>query len=215
MKQADRPIIGRLHILTDFHFQQRLSHADIARFAIEGGADTIQFRQKTGNVRHILREAGRVATICRESQVLFLINDGLSIAQTVGAGGVHLGLDDFPIVDARAILGPDRVIGATATTLNQALRAQDLGADYIGFGPVFSTRSKSNPASVKGISGLTEVCCRLTIPVLAIAGITPERVRPVLEAGAHGVAIMTAVTVSEDPRAVTASIREEIEKYAP
>jgi len=145
--------------------------------------------------------------------VLFLVNDHVSIAQAVDAGGVHLGLDDFPVPDARRILGPACIIGATATTLDQAIEAQGAGADYIGFGPVFSTRSKSSPASVKGITGLSEVCNRVTIPVIAIAGITPDRVRPVLEAGAHGVAVMAAVTVSRDPGSITASIREEIDKY--
>ena len=205
-------IIGRLHVLTDFHFQQRHSHADLARLALGGGADVIQFRQKTGAVRHKLHEAGRTAAVCQDLGGVLLIDDHLDIALTLGADGVHLGQDDFPIAEARRILGPDAIIGATATTQAQAKQAEIEGADYIGFGPVYPTRSKANPATVKGLDGLAAVCRAVSIPVIAIAGITMERVPEVMAAGAYGVAVMTAITCAPDPEAATRKFREALDE---
>lgn len=209
-EERNRRRIGRLHVLTDFLFQQRYSHAELARRAIAGGADTIQFRQKGGHVRHHLSEAQQTAAVCAERGIPLVINDRLDIMLAVGADGVHLGQDDLPIAAARRVLGPEPLIGATATTLAQAEAARQAGADYIGFGPVFPTGSKANPASVKGLSGLAAVCAALPVPILAIAGITPERVGPVLEVGAHGVAVMTAITTAPDPEAATARFREAL-----
>ncbi|HLT46951.1 MAG TPA: thiamine phosphate synthase [Rubricoccaceae bacterium] len=209
-------MVGRLHVLTDFHFQQRHSHAALARLAVAGGADTVQFRQKAGTVRDLLANLRPVVAVCREAGVPLVVDDHLDLALAVGADGVHLGQLDLPVADARAVLdrcgGPTRLVGATATTAEEAAAAEAAGADYVGFGPVFPTGSKANPASVKGLAGLARACAAVRIPVVAIAGITPERVRAVLEAGAHGVAVMTAVTTAPDPRAATARFREEIER---
>jgi len=201
--------IGRLHVLTDFVFQQRRSHAEIAALAIAGGADTIQFRQKTGAVRDRYVEAVRAAAVCRADGVPLIVDDHLDLALAVGAAGVHLGQLDLPVEAARRVLG-DAVIGATVTTTAQARDAEAAGASYLGFGPVFPTQSKRNPASVKGLDGLAAVCAAVAIPVIAIAGITPERVAPVIEAGAHGVAVMTAVTTAADPQAAAAAFRHAL-----
>ncbi len=205
------PPIGRLHVLTDYHFQQRHSHAMLARLAIDGGADTIQFRQKTGGIRHILREAQTTADVCAEYDIPLLINDRIDAALACRASGVHLGQSDFPVREARRILGDEMIIGATATTLEQALGAQDDGADYVGFGPVFKTGSKANPASVKGLRTLSTVCDELEIPVIGIAGIGARRVESVISAGAHGVAVMTAVTTASDPAHAAREIRAAID----
>jgi len=208
-----KPAIGRLHVLTDFFFQQRLSHAALAQRVLAGGADTIQFRQKKGGVRHLLHEARPVAQVCHDAQVPLLINDRIDIALAVGAAGVHLGQADFPVADARRLLGEDALVGATATTRQQAEEAAAAGADYIGFGPVFPTASKDNPASVKGLRALMEVCQAVSLPVIAIAGMTPERVPEVLAAGAHGVAVMTAITTAADPTAATRHFRTAIDAF--
>lgn len=203
--------IGRLHVLTDFVFQQRFSHAGLAARAIAGGADTIQFRQKSGPIRAHLYEAERTATVCLEAGVPLIIDDDLALAQAVGAAGVHLGQDDLLVSIARRILGPDAVVGATVTTVRQAREAEAAGASYLGFGPVYPTRSKRNPASVKGLDGLRAVCEAVSIPVIGIAGMTLERVASVLGAGAHGLAVMTAITTADDPEAATAAFRQAID----
>lgn len=206
----DKPV-GRLHVLTNYHLQQRRSHAELARFAIRGGADSIQFRQKHGGIQNMLSEAHDVATVCRDTSTPLVINDRLDIAQAVEAQGVHLGQNDFPIDAAREVLGPKAIIGATATKAEQAVGAHEMGADYIGFGPVFPTTSKRNPKSVKGPEGLAEACEAVSIPVIAIGGVTHDRVRAALDAGAHGVAVMSAIVTANDPEQATAHFRAAID----
>lgn len=203
--------IGRFHVLTDFHFQQRYSHAELASLAIEGGADCIQFRQKSSGIRHLLAEAKSTALVCRNLKTPLIVDDRVDVALACGADGVHLGQTDIPIADARSVLGPDLIIGGTATNIDQALRSQDEGADYVGFGPVFLTSSKANPASVKGVDMLAAVCERLDVPVIAIGGITARRVAAVFEAGAYGIALMTAVTTATEPADAAGEIRNAID----
>ncbi len=203
--------IGRLHVLTDFHLQQQRSHADLARLAVRGGADTVQFRQKHGGIQNILIEARKVAKVCRDASVPLIVDDRIDVAQAIDAEGAHLGQQDFPIDEARAILGPDAIIGATATKTDQVVEAYEMGADYVGFGPVFPTTSKRNPKSVKGTEGVREASEAVPIPIIAIGGITHDRVRPTLEAGAHGVAVLSAICTAKSPERATARFRAAID----
>lgn len=213
---TERPV-GRLHVLTDLHFQQRHAHAALAALAVAGGADTIQFRQKTGTVRDWLAGLTPTVAACRAAGVACLVDDRLDLALAAGADGVHLGQLDLPVDAARAILDADprpcRIVGATVTTAAEAVAAQNAGADYLGFGPVYPTGSKASPASVKGLDGLARACAAVRIPVLAIAGITPERVAPCLDAGAWGVAVMTAVTTAPDVTAAAARFRDALDRW--
>ena len=203
--------IGRFHVLTDFHHQQRFTHPELARLAILGGADTIQFRHKSGGIRHVLAQSLETAEVCRELKTPLLVDDRLDVMLASGADGVHLGQTDFPIKYARSVLGPEAIIGGSATTLQEAMRCIEEGADYVGFGPVYATGSKRNPATVKGLEGLAVVCEVLRVPVIAIGGITANRVGGVIRAGAHGVAVMAAVTSADDPEAAARTIRESID----
>jgi len=207
--------VGRLHVLTDFHLQQEHVHAELARFAIRGGADTVQFRQKHGGIQNVLIEAEKVANVCRDASIPLVVNDRLDVMQAVGATGIHLGQEDFPVDAARTIVGSDSLIGASASKIHQVVRAYELGADYIGFGPVFRTTSKRNPKSVKGLQGLSEACEAVPIPVIAIGGITHDRTRSVLDAGAHGVAVLSAVATAKNPERATARFRAAIDGFDP
>ena len=212
----DAPPIGRLHVLTDFNLQQTYSHAELAHRAIEGGADVIQFRQKKGGIRNKLVAAQATQAACSDTDVALLINDHVDIAQAVGADGVHLGQTDFPIAEARAVLGAGPCIGATARSPEQALSAYEAGASYIGFGPVYPTQSKYDTAAKpKGLELLAQTCEAVPLPVIAIAGITPERVASVLEAGAHGVAVLSAVALADAPEAATAELRDALDHAVP
>lgn len=203
--------IGRLHVLTDFHLQQQWSHAELTRLAIQGGADVIQFRQKHGGIQNMLLEAYKVADVCKEHDVPLIVNDRLDIAQAVDASGVHLGQEDFPVDEARSILGTEAIIGATATKTHQVVEAYEMGADYVGFGPVFQTTTKRNPKSVKGPEGLADACEAVPIPVIAIGGISRDRVRVVFETGAHGVAVLSAVATAKNPTRATRRLRGAID----
>ena len=205
--------IGRLHVLTDFLFQQTHSHETLAQLAIEGGADTIQFRQKAGTFRHKLYSARRTAAVCDATDTTLIIDDHIDIMQAVRAAGVHLGRTDFPVNEARKILGKDKLIGATANSLKEVEAGAAAGADYIGYGPIFYSDSKANLASIQGLDGLRKACSIVDIPVIAIAGITANRVTEVLEAGAYGVAIMSAISTANSPRAATRAFRDAIDAY--
>ncbi|NNE45302.1 MAG: thiamine phosphate synthase [Rhodothermales bacterium] len=204
--------IGRLHILTDYRFQQHWPHWRIAEMAMEGGASLIQFREKHGLLQHIVHEARLAVARCHASGVPMIVNDRVDVALAIEADGVHLGQDDLPVHIARRILGDDAIVGGTATTVEQARRAEAEGATYVGFGPVYSTQSKANPASVKGLTGLEAVCSAISIPVIAIAGITADRTAEVIGAGAYGVAVMTAVSLAPDPLAATAELAEALRR---
>lgn len=149
--------------------------------------------------------------VCRDTSVPLIVDDHLPIAQAVGAAGVHLGQEDFPIAAARDVLGPEVLIGASANTRAQAEAAYEAGADYIGYGPIYPTTSKAYIKSVQGPQGLADVCEALPLPVIAIGGITHGRVRPVLEAGAYGVAVLSAICTAADPERATARFRAAID----
>jgi thiamine-phosphate pyrophosphorylase len=209
-RAASALAIGRLHVLTDYRFQQRFTPAALARLAIEGGADTIQFRQKEGSARERWWNLRATAAACHEAGVALIVDDDFGMALAAGAAGVHLGDTDLPIEAVRAVAPAGFLLGGTASTVERALEAEAAGADYIGFGPVFPTRSKLSSTPVRGLGALAEVCAAVGVPVIAIAGITPERVPDVIAAGAHGIAVMTAVSCAADPRAATAELRAAI-----
>lgn len=172
----------------------------------------IQFRQKHGSIRMIFQSCQTARMECARYDALFIVNDRLDLALAVDADGLHVGQTDLPARIVRSVLGPDRILGVTATTLAQAVQAEQDGADYIGFGPVFETRSKDNPASVTGLLGLRAAADAVQIPVIAIAGMNSERVGSAIQHGAHGIAVMSAVTNDNNPRVATRNFREALDR---
>jgi len=195
--------LGRLHILTDIVLQNRFSHMELAKLAIRGGADTIQFRQKTGSTREMIQAAGDVKQVCAAKGVTFIVNDRVDVAIASDADGVHLGQDDFPIPLARKLLGKGRIIGGSAATMEEARKCLSDGADYVGFGPVYPTTSKDDAGPVGGISLLKGVVETIPLPIIAIGGVSPENTADVVQAGAHGIAVISAVCCQEDPEQAT------------
>ena len=203
--------VGRLHVLTDTARQERYGPAELAQFAITGGADVIQFREKCGSTRALIETCRALARVCREAGVRLIVNDRMDVAIASDAGGVHLGREDFPLSLARDLLGPDRVIGATAATAEAAVAAMWAGADYLGVGPIYATSSKVDAGAPIGLDGLREVVRAVEIPVIAVGGITAERIGEVLATGAHGVAVIVAVVLDPDPARATQALREAID----
>jgi len=194
-------------VITDTLIHSRFSHQQLAELACAGGAEVIQFRDKRLARSEFEAVAKRVGEVCRAHQVTLLVNDRVVAAYDAGADGVHLGRDDMSIADARAILGPDKIIGATAGSLDAALTAQDDGADYVGFGHIFATTSKVKGTPPVGLGALAAMCKQLKIPVIAIGGINADNVGEVMRAGAWGVAVIGAVCAADDPRAATTRMR--------
>lgn len=198
--------IGRLHVLTDTVLQCRHSHLELARLALAGGADTIQFRQKQGSTRQMIAVARQMKQVCQEAGAPLIINDRLDVALAVQADGVHLGQDDFPLDLARGILGPGKIIGGSASTLEEARLCLAQGADYIGFGPVYPTSSKDDAGPVSGLAVLRQVAAEIPLPIIAIGGVGAGNAADVRRAGAHGLAVISAVCCQEDPATAAAAL---------
>ena len=202
--------IGRLHVLTDTVLQNRFSHLELADLAISGGADTIQFRQKTGSTKALIETATAMKRVCAEKGATFIVNDRIDVAIAARADGVHLGQDDFPIGLARKLLGDDPIIGASAATPEEIETCIREGADYVGFGPIFPTGSKDDAGTVTGIDVLKRIVASTGVPVIAIGGIGLENAARTMATGAHGIAVISAVCCREDPRKAAGNLRDTI-----
>lgn len=198
-------------MITDQSIQDRFTHAKLAGFAVAGGAGTIQYRDKTLGTRESIDTARTMKQICTTTEVSLIINDRVDIALAVDADGVHLGRDDIPIAAARELLGPDKIIGGTAGTLEDALRVQEEGGDYIGFGHIFPTASKDKPSTPVGLDTLKKVCSKIKIPVIAIGGIGIKTIEQVILAGAFGAAVIGAVCAQNNPEEATARLVSAID----
>lgn len=168
------------------------SLVDLCEEAIAAGLRVVQYRDKHRTQRERYHQALALARTARRAKATLIINDNLDLTMAVEADGVHVGQDDFPVADARRVLGGRAIIGCSAHTVDQAKAAEAEGADYLGVGPVFASTTKMARPPL-GLSGLRDVCRSVRIPVYAIGGITPERCPEVLGAGAKGVAVASAL----------------------
>jgi thiamine-phosphate pyrophosphorylase len=194
-------VLGRLHVITD----ERAGRDawDTVCAAVRAGAPVVQVRLKTGPDRERYEFARRVAQECAAHGALCIVNDRVDIALAAGAGGTHLGADDLPVSAARRIAGSDHVIGATARDPRRAAELVAAGADYLGVGPAYATTTKSGLPAPLGPAGIAAVAAAVAVPVIAIGGVTADRIAPLRAAGAHGVAVVTAVSEVEDAASAT------------
>jgi len=201
---------AHLCVITDPRLAPGRDHADIARAALEGGADMIQLRDKTGSLRDILPQARTVAALCRSHGAIFIVNDRIDLALAAEADGAHVGQEDLPAADARRLLGPGRILGVSTHNLAQAQAAREADADYIGFGPMFPTGTKDTGYIPRGVAGLREICQAMSLPILAIGGITLENVVTVIKAGATAPAVISGVVAASDITAAAAAFRKKV-----
>lgn len=207
-----RPIAPE-HFALQFitHPTETLDVAEGARLALEGGCRWIQLRHKDADTETLLDEGSRIAALCREFGATFIIDDHVELVDRLDADGVHLGQNDMPVADARRILGPRKIIGATANTFETLLEVARSGADYAGVGPFRFTSTKKNLAPTLGLGGYDNIMgeCRrngVRIPVVAIGGIVPADIPAILRTGVRGVAISSTILGSPDPAATTREI---------
>jgi thiamine-phosphate pyrophosphorylase len=198
--------IGRLHVLVD--------SVPLAEAALEGGAPTLQVRVKLGPDRRRFDTVAAIAERCRDAGAACLVNDRADFAVAAGADGVHVGAEDLPVAVVRRVVGPGAVVGGTARDPATGRRLVEAGASYLGVGPTFVTRSKVGLPAPIGLEGLRAVAEAVTVPVIAIAGITAARVPDVLAAGAWGVAVLGAVGASDDPRLATRELVRAVARVA-
>jgi len=185
------------------------SPAEVARACVSGGADALQLRSKRTRDIETLDLARELGRICSEAGILFILNDRLDIALASHADGVHLGQEDVPLRDARAVCGRRLLIGRSTHSVEQALEEERAGADYLGFGPVFPTSTKGY-ADGLGLEALREAAGRLSVPWFAIGGITRGNVEDVGAAGARRVAVCGDVLSADDPAGACARLKEAL-----
>ncbi|TMK36470.1 MAG: thiamine phosphate synthase [Actinobacteria bacterium] len=185
----------RVYVLTSARFAGR-SHRDVAMAALEGGAGSIQLRAPELPDDELLAVASELARACADAQVLFVVNDRPQIALAAAAAGAHVGREDDPS-DARRLLGPDRVLGMSVEGGSQAREAEDMGADYLGV-TVWATPTKPE-ATPGGLALVRAISGQSSLPVVGIGGIDASNAPAVLEAGAAGVAVISAVAAAPDP----------------
>ena len=196
-----------LYVITDEEIGRGLSHAEIARRAVEGGADVIQLRDKHLSGRDLFTAAAAIREITLDAGALFIVNDRLDVALAAGADGVHLGADDLPVRCARRIAPPGFIVGVSVDSVDSAIRAEAAGADYVALSPTFPTTSKDDAGPGHGPATLSAIRSRVSVPVVAIGGINRENVDRVIAAGADGVAVISAVIGEPDIAAAAWDMR--------
>jgi len=185
------------------------SDLEVLEGLVEGGARIVQLREKGLCEKNFFRLAEKFRKRTAEAGMLLIINDRVDVAIAVGADGVHLGQEDFPVPAARKI-APDLLIGASSHNLQEALRAQDEGADYVNIGPVFPTGTKEGVEHFLGPGAIAQIAPRLRIPFTVMGGIKESNIRQVLEMGARKIAVVTALTQAPDIAQAVRSFRRII-----
>ena len=182
----------RLYAVTDRGWLKGETLYEQVEKAIKGGVTFVQLREKELDKRAFLSEARQIKALCRKYHVPFVINDSVEIALATDADGVHVGQEDMEAKHVREKLGADKIMGVTAKTVEQAIRAQECGADYLGVGAVFPSPTKKNAIGITH-EQLREICAAITIPVVAIGGITSQNIMQLNNTGIEGVAVISGI----------------------
>ncbi len=193
---AQKPLPGSLERLLD-----------IVGRAVAGGVGVVQLRAKDAGGRLFLEEARAVARLLEGRGVPFVVNDRVDVAALVPGAGVHLGQDDLPVAEARKLLGPGRLVGVSAHTPEEARQAERDGADYLGAGPAFPTRTKTDTAPPQTAESFRRITSAVSLPVVAIGGIDAGNVQTLRGLGLAGVAVSSAICLSPDPAAAARAVR--------
>lgn len=198
-----------LYLVTDSSYHTEETFLRTVEEALKGGVTLVQLREKERSARDYLRLARRVKELTDRYQVPLLIDDRVDVAAAADAAGVHVGQSDIPAAEAREILGPDKIVGATAKTVEQAVEAYQQGADYLGVGAIYPTTTKVKTVLTK-VSTLEEICRAVPIPVNAIGGLNAGNMD--ILAGTHiaGICVVSAIMKAETPGKAAAELKEKI-----
>lgn len=205
------PVNFRLLLITDRHLVQGQSLSTVLTEAIMAGVPAIQLRERDLPTGELLSLAQEIHALTAPRTVPLIVNDRVDLMLALNLDGVHLRSDSLPLLPVRQLIGPRRLIGISTHSVEDVRRANQGGADYVVFGPIFETSSKRSFGPPLGLNLLADVCRRSSIPVLAIGGITCERVRDVRRAGAHGVAVIGALLTRDDIGEAVREFRDALE----
>ena len=203
----------RLYAITDRAWLNGRSLEEVAEQVLAGGATFLQMREKHLTGAELKAQALALKAVCARHGAPFVVNDSVELALEVDADGVHVGQKDMLGRDIRALMGPDRIVGMTANTVELARAAQAAGADYIGVGAVFGTATKAD-AKFLGVPRLREICAAVDIPVVAIGGIGADNLPQLNGCGAAGAAVVSALFAQADPYAAAVRLRALAEEMA-
>jgi thiamine-phosphate diphosphorylase len=195
-----------LHVLTDRTWSRGRDTLTVACAALDGGATVIQLRDKTASTHVLVEEGLALRALTHAHGALLIVNDRIDVALAIEADGAHLGQHDMPVTLARQLLGPDRILGVSAGTQEEASAAVSAGADYLGVGPIYATSSKADAGPPVGTQLLSALAVRYATPLIAIGGITTANAGEVIRAGASGVAVITTVVYADDITTATRSL---------
>lgn len=196
-----------LYLVTDREFSRGRSTMDIVQAAVQGGVTCVQLREKTCSTREFVEEALAVKDFLKKHNVPLIINDRLDIAQAIQADGVHLGQNDMPLEIARDILKEKTIIGISAESLQDAIKAEKGGADYIGVSPIYATPTKTDTATPLGLQGLREIRKSVRIPLVGIGGLNKDTCSDVIKNGADGIAVVSAIVSADNPEEAARELR--------
>lgn len=196
-----------LYAITDRAWVGRQTLLEQVEDALIGGATIVQLREKGLDEQSFIDEAVKAADLCHRYNVPLIINDNVNVALKSGADGVHVGIDDAPVAQIRRLAGSDFIIGATAKTVEQAKAAEESGSDYLGVGAVFPSPTKTNAIRIT-TEQLKEICASVSIPAVAIGGISYENVLEIKGGGMAGIAVVSAIFAAEDIRSATARLKK-------
>jgi thiamine-phosphate pyrophosphorylase len=190
--------LSGLYVILDPSVRPDRPLTDVLKASAEAGGRIFQYRNKTASMKEAYADASALRKVASEMGVTFIVNDRCDLALAVDADGVHLGQGDLPYGYARTIMGPAKLIGLSTHNMDQVKEAETLKPDYIGFGPIFKPGSKQDHDPVVGIEGLRAVRSLTALPIFAIGGVTLENVGEVMQAGATGVAVISAILDAPD-----------------
>ncbi|MBI4341094.1 MAG: thiamine phosphate synthase [Candidatus Omnitrophica bacterium] len=185
---------------------------EVAAAAVRGGADALQLRDKTSSDDAVAVEARRLLPVARAGGVPLILNDRVAVAMAVGADGVHVGQDDWPMARVRRTIGPTMLVGQSTHSVEQAAAAQAAGADYIGFGPLFATPTKPEYPPI-GTGLIRQAAAQVSIPLVCIGGVDHDTIGEALAAGARCVAVVRAVCAAADPEAAARQLKSRIAQF--
>lgn len=211
MKGAARRVIDySLYLVTDRPLCRDRSLLEVVTAAVSGGVTVVQLREKHCPTGEFILVARQLKRLLQGSGVPLIINDRLDVALAVEADGLHLGQQDMAITDARRLAGPGLIIGVSAESCEDALRAEGEGADYIGISPVFATTTKKDAAAPLGLEGVRRIRAAVRLPLVGIGGINAENVASVIAAGADGAAVVSAIVAAASPGDAARALKETI-----
>jgi thiamine-phosphate pyrophosphorylase len=199
-KSSSTTLPGGIYGITAEKFSRGRSNLEVVRAMVEGGVNIIQYREKRPHksYRQMLDECRRIRAITRDHGVMFIVNDHVDIAMLVDADGVHVGQDDLPVAAVRQLVGPEKIIGLSTHSPDQARAALAAGADYIGVGPIYSTRTKDDVCDPVGLEYLEYAVENIPLPFVAIGGIKQHNIDAVIERGAKTICLVTEIVGADD-----------------